>query len=61
MNPNGKNHLGIGEDCDCGLQVYGALADGTPIYRNGDVSDADMATAVANAQSAYGMFMRNTG
>ncbi|MDR1216715.1 MAG: hypothetical protein LBK25_08535 [Treponema sp.] len=60
-----KNHLGIGEtcecdglrDCDCGLQVYGTLGDAanTPIYRSGDVSDTDMATAVANAQSAYNM------
>ncbi|MDR1216937.1 MAG: hypothetical protein LBK25_09665 [Treponema sp.] len=58
-----KNHLGIGEtcecdglrDCECGLQVYGTLGDAanTPIYRSGDVSDTDMATAVANAQSAY--------
>ncbi|MDR1215446.1 MAG: hypothetical protein LBK25_02080 [Treponema sp.] len=60
-----KNHLGIGEtcecaglrDCECGLQVYGTLGDAanTPIYRSGDVSDDDMATAVANAQSAYQM------
>jgi hypothetical protein len=56
-----KNHLGIGEtcdcnglrDCECGLQVYGTLGDGTPIYRNGDVNDEQMAMAVANAQSAY--------
>jgi hypothetical protein len=57
MNPKGKNHLGIGENCDCGLQVYGYLGDAanTPIYRSGDVSDTDMATAVADAQNAYGM------
>ncbi|MDR1218937.1 MAG: hypothetical protein LBK73_04930 [Treponema sp.] len=64
MNPNGKNHLGIGEncdcdgrECDCGLQVYGYLGDAanTPIYRSGDVSDEQMAAAVANAQSAYNM------
>jgi hypothetical protein len=29
------------------------LADGTPIYRSGNVSDEEMATAVANAQTAY--------
>jgi hypothetical protein len=55
-----KAHLGIGEtcpcggaDCDCTLKVYGNLADGTPIYRSGNVSDEEMAAAVANAQQAY--------
>ncbi|MDR1218168.1 MAG: hypothetical protein LBK73_00995 [Treponema sp.] len=53
--PVGTNHLGVGEDCE--LPVYGALGDAanTPIYRSGDVSDEQMAAAVANVQSAYYM------
>jgi len=58
-------HLGIGETCDCGLadcdctlKVYGQIDDNTrgnhfKIYRNGDITDAEMATAVTNVTAAY--------
>ena len=66
-----KEHLGIdeicckGEDCECGLQVYGVITDNVldvygdntikevnyPIYRNGEV--LDMETAVAKTKDAY--------
>jgi len=66
-NCNPKDHLGIGETCDCGgincnctLKVYGEIVDartGTniKIYRNGDVSDTEMTAAVANAVAGYGL------
>ena len=60
-----KEHLGIGEtccdleDCTCTLRVYGEINDNTygnhfKIYRNGDVTDAEMATAAANIIAGYG-------
>ena len=54
-------HLGIGENCDCDkancactLKIYGELFEGGPkIYRSGDISAEDMATAVLNARNGY--------
>ena len=59
-----KEHLGIGEDCcdredcTCTLKVWGHIADNThgnhfKIYRNGEVTDAEMAAAVANVIAGY--------
>ena len=58
-----KDHLGIGEkccngtDCTCELKVYGTIIDNSgnviPIYRNGNVTDTQMATATENAIQAY--------
>jgi hypothetical protein len=55
-----KEHLGIGEvcgcgfdDCECTLKVYGTLANGVKIFRSGELSDAEMDIAVANAIAAY--------
>ena len=62
-----KDHLGVGEkccdykDCTCELKVYGSFTDDSdniiPIYRNGNVTEAQMATAVTNVIEAYNVFL----
>jgi len=59
-----KEHLGIGEDCcdregcTCTLRVWGQIDDNTygnhfKIYRNGEVTDAEMTAVAANITAAY--------
>ena len=62
-----KEHLGIGEtccgtdDCTCTLRVYGIITDNNGnvinIYREGTVSETDMAKAIADIQAGYGSLL----
>jgi uncharacterized repeat protein (TIGR02543 family) len=67
-NCNPKDHLGIGETCDCGstacdctVKEYGKI-NGIPVYRAG-ITDAQMAGVFDKAQAGYdgvnGLFKPN--
>jgi len=55
-----KNHLAVGESCNCGgsdcnctVKEYGKIADGIPVYRTADVTDEQAVAAYANILAGY--------